>query len=105
MGAERKISFAPAMASRWRQRRLCVLVAESAEPAMLRDISASGAFLETSARPPLGAVVELRHPEAGAIVGIVNSLARDGLGLGFDCNARSMAFALAAITADMSRPG
>lgn len=104
MGAERKITIATTMASRWRRRPMCVLVADNAEPAMLRDISASGAFLETNARPPLGATVELRHPEAGAIPGIVRSLAYDGIAIGFDCGEQSMAFALAAITADMSRP-
>ena len=104
MGAERKITGVTAMASRWRRRRLCILVEDNAEPAMLRDVSAAGAFLETNARPPLGAAVELRHPEAGAIRGTVRSLAHDGIVIGFDCDEQSVAFALAAITADMSWP-
>ena len=92
------------MATRWRRRRMCVLIAESPSPAALRDVSASGAFVETNARPALGAHVELRHPEAGTIMGEVRTLADDGIGICFDCGERSVAFALAAIAADMSRP-
>lgn len=72
--------------------------------AALREVSAAGAFLETNARPALGARVTLRHPEAGTIGAVVRSLASDGITLGFDTGSASMAFALAAITADMSRP-
>ena len=91
------------MASRWRRRRMCVLIADHPAPAALREISATGAFLETNARPPLGAAVELHHPEAGSIDAIVSSLASDGIALGFACGEASVAFALAAIAADMSR--
>jgi hypothetical protein len=104
MGAAGRIEGASAMASRWRRRRMCVLIADHPSPAALRDISATGAFLETNARPALGSAVELHHPEAGAIDAIVRSLADDGISLGFDCGEASMAFALAAIAADMSRP-
>lgn len=104
MGARRRFSGAAAMASRWRRRRMCVLVADLPVPAALRDVSASGAFLETAARPPLGSGIELHHPEAGAIRGVVSSLAGDGIAIGFDCCEASVAFALAAIAADMSRP-
>lgn len=96
---------ATAMASRWRRRQICVLVADRPAPAALRDISATGAFLETNCRPSLGTTVELRHPEAGAIAGTVSSLASDGIRIGFAGNEKSVAFALAAITADMSDPG
>ena len=92
------------MASRWRRRRMCVLIADNPCPAALRQVSAAGAFLETNARPVLGASVELHHPEAGAIEGQVSSLADDGIGLAFRTSERSVAFALAAIAADMSRP-
>ena len=92
------------MASRWRRRRMCVLIAEHPAPAALREVSAMGAFLETNARPPLGASVELHHPEAGAILAEVRGLADDGISIGFPCGERSVAFALAAIAADMSRP-
>lgn len=83
---------------------MCVLIADLPVPAALRDVSAAGAFVETRARPKLGAGVELHHPEAGAIAGIVRSLASDGIGIDFPVNEASVAFALAAITADMSRP-
>ncbi len=104
MGARRKFISAAAMASRWRRRRMCVLIADLPVPAALREISATGAFLETNARPALGAGVELHHPEAGAIAGIVQGVSGDGISIGFDCSEQSVAFALAAITADMSRP-
>ena len=55
--------------------------------------------------PPLGAIVELRHPDAGSIIGEVRTLADDGVGISFTFGERSVAFALAAIAADMSRPG
>jgi hypothetical protein len=84
---------------------MCVLVADTPAPAALREISARGAFLETNARPPLGASVELRHPEAGSIAATVYSVAFDGIRLGFPCSEASVAFAVAAIAADMSRPG
>lgn len=92
------------MASRWRRRRMCVLIADLPMPVALREISAAGAFLETSARPPLGAGVELHHPEAGAIRGVVRSLAKDGIAIGFDRCEAAVAFAMAAIAADMSAP-
>lgn len=83
---------------------MCVLIADLPMPAALREVSATGAFLETNARPPLGTGVELRHPEAGAISGTVCSVAEDGIAIGFECGEQSVAFALAAITSDMSRP-
>ena len=104
MGARRQFIGATAMASRWRRRRMCVLIADLPVPAALREVSATGAFLETNARPALGTGVELHHPEAGAIAGIVRSVADDGIAIGFDCGEDSVAFALAAITSDMSRP-
>lgn len=92
------------MVSRWRRRRMCVLMGETPAPAALRDVSARGAFVETNARLPIGRSVELHHPEAGAIAGIVRSVARDGMAIDFACSERSVAFALAAIASDMSRP-
>jgi hypothetical protein len=93
------------MASPWRRRRMCVLVAGEAAPAALRTVAATGAFLETNLRPEPGSRVELHHPEAGAIDGIVEAITRDGIRLVFPCTEHSVAFALAAITADMSKPG
>ena len=92
------------MASRWRRRTTCVLIAGSPAPAALREISGTGAFLETAVRPPLGAGVELHHPEAGAISGTVSGVDVDGIRIGFACGEASVAFALAAIAADMTRP-
>jgi hypothetical protein len=104
MGAIGKIRVGSAMASRWRRRRMCVLVADLPAPAALREISASGAFVETNARPALGETVELRHPEAGAIQARVEGLAPDGVRLAFAYSEHSMGFALAAIASDMSDP-
>ena len=104
MGAVGTLKDRGAMASPWRRRRMCVLIGDSPAPAALREVSARGAFLETNARPELGREVELRHPEAGSILGTVRSLADDGVQLSFACSERSVAFALAAISADMSRP-
>lgn len=83
---------------------MCILVADRPAPAALRTVCATGAMVETNARPELGSRIELHHPEAGIIDGIVRSISNDGVGIGFTCSEASMAFALAAITADMSRP-
>ena len=92
------------MASRWRRRRMCILFAGSPSPAALREVSGRGAFLETNARPALGASVVLRHPEAGAIEATVQAVSDDGIRIRFAGTEQSIAFALAAIAADMSRP-
>ncbi|HKT15370.1 MAG TPA: hypothetical protein VJR87_08180 [Allosphingosinicella sp.] len=104
MAARRKFIGRAAMASRWRRRRMCVLIADLPVPAALREISATGALVETNAQPALGASVELHHPEAGAIAGVVRALSNGGVEIGFACGEQSVAFALAAITADMSNP-
>jgi hypothetical protein len=104
MGAAASLDAQSNMASRWRRRRMCVLIADTPCPAALRQVSAAGAFLETNARPALGASVELHHPDAGAIEAEVSSLTNEGIGLVFQTSERSVAFALAAIAADMSRP-
>lgn len=83
---------------------MCVLIDDLPAPAALRDVSATGAFLETNARPALGRTVELHHPDAGAIVGTVRAVGPDGVSIGFVCGERSVGFALAAIAADMSHP-
>lgn len=92
------------MASRWRRRQMCVLIGDFPAPAALRDVSATGAFLETNSRPSLGAGIELHHPDAGIIVGTVEAISVDGISMAFECGEQSVAFALAAITADMSGP-
>src|SRR5262245_29464079 len=104
MGAVRRLGNKTRMATPWRRRRMCVLVAGKPSPAALRDVTARGAFLETAARPRVGAKVELHHPEAGAIEGKVWAIAADGIAIAFTCSERSVAFALAAIVADMTSP-
>ena len=104
MSAVRILNGRSSMASPWRRRRMCVLVAGAAAPAALREISATGAFLETGVRPGVGDQVELRHPDAGTITGRVRALAEDGIAIAFACGEASVAFALAAIAADMSKP-
>lgn len=103
MAARRKFNGSEAMASRWRRRRMCVLIAELPVPAALRHVSATGAFLETSARPAIGSAVELHHPDAGAIPATVSAVASDGISIGFQCGEMSVAFALAANFSDMTR--
>lgn len=103
MGAVRNLDGG-SMASRWRRRRMCVLIADRPAPAALREVSAAGAFVETHVRPPVGALVELRHPDAGTIEGRVQAVSADGIAITFVRGDRSVAFALAAIAADMSRP-
>jgi len=103
MGALGRIDRDSGMATRWRRRRMCVLLAGGPAPAALRDVSARGAFVETNARPAIGERVELRHPHAGSISGVVTGLAADGVQLAFACGEASVAFALAAIAADMTR--
>ena len=104
MAARPHITARPAMASRWRRRRMCILIDDNPAPAALRSISGSGAFIETNARPPLGQRVALSHPEAGTIAAQVSMIAPDGIGLIFDGDERAVAFALAAISSDMSSP-
>lgn len=103
MAVADRIGRDTAMATRWRRRRMCVLVAGGPSPAALREVSASGAFVETNARPEIGSRVELHHPEAGAIEGIVRALAADGIQISFACSESTVAFAMAAIAADMTR--
>ena len=104
MAAVGRIGSGNRMATRWRRRRMCLLVTGNPAPAALRTICATGAFVETRARPGLGDSVELHHPEAGAIAATVRSLAPDGVELAFPFGEAAVAFALAAIAADMSRP-
>jgi len=105
MAARREIIPPMAMASRWRKRPICVLTVDQPVPAALRELSARGAFLETNARPALGTMVSLSHPEAGTIAAVVSALAGDGIRLRFERSPASMAFAMAALAADMTRPG
>jgi len=93
-----------AMASPWRRRRVCQLVlGENFESVALRHIDARGARLDTLTPPALGSTVVLRHPDAGSIQARVAEIGDDGIRVAFDRNEAAVAFALAAITADMTR--
>lgn len=93
------------MASPWRRRRMCLLVADGVAPAALCAVSAAGALVETSARPGIGEPVELRHPEAGNIRAEVAGISGEGVMLRFDRGTAAVAFALTAIGTDMSGRG
>ncbi len=82
--------------------RLCLLIWSNGPAAgRLRDISADGTFIETDARPAIGDVVLLEHPEAGTIQAQVMRLARDGIGLSFASEAQGVHFAMAAIAQEL----
>ncbi len=86
------------------RRPLCLLIADRPMPAALRGVSGAGAWIETAARPACGAKVRLRHPDAGTIAGEVVGYDKEGLHLAFDRSEAAVAFALAAIAADMIAP-
>ena len=86
------------------RRSLCLIVADRPMPAALREVSGAGAWVETPARPPQGARVTLRHPDAGTIEAEVVAHDLIGLRLAFGRDERAVAFALAVIAADMSWP-
>jgi hypothetical protein len=88
---------------RFRGASLCVIVTESGEtPARIRNISATGAFVETSARLGLDQIVRLRHPEAGEIPARVAGVAAGGAALAFTLGDPAATFALSAMAADMT---
>ncbi|MBC7985950.1 MAG: hypothetical protein H7X93_04675, partial [Sphingomonadaceae bacterium] len=70
--------------------------------AALAAISGRGARIETQAILERGARVRLRHPVAGAINAIVADVAGEGMTLDFEPGPGAIAFALAAIAADMT---
>ncbi|MBV9842052.1 MAG: hypothetical protein JOY99_11105 [Sphingomonadaceae bacterium] len=104
MGAALRFPTKHKMATPWRRRRMCILIADRPSPAALRDISGKGATIETRAKVEIGRAVKLHHPDAGTIPAKVVGLEAGAVRLAFDKGERAMAFALAAITSDMSRP-
>src|SRR3546814_8379289 len=105
MAARRRFNTESGMATRWRRRRMCVLLCDGPFPASLRQVSANGAFLETNARPAIGRQIELLHPDAGQISAAVEGHGLEGIQIRFDGSAPAAAFALTAIVAEMSPPG
>jgi PilZ domain len=89
--------------ARFRSRRLCLIVAGTrCDAARLREISATGAALDTNARPPLGEAVRLKHPEAGEIAARVSRHTREGISLSFDLDDGAVSFAMLALATDMT---
>lgn len=100
----RRIDRPEAMASRWRRRQVCeLLAAGEAQSVALRDVSGTGATLDTNLPPALGSKVELRHPHAGSIFARVSEIGESGIRVSFDGREAAIAFALGAIAADMTR--
>lgn len=103
MTALARLQSKDAMATRWRRRRVCTLVTAIETPATLRTLSATRLHLDTDARPTLGEVATLRHPEAGAITGRIDAHEPTGIALRLDGSETAVAFVLAATASDMSR--
>lgn len=91
------------MASPWRRRSLCVLVAGRPVEVALCDVSARGARVATELPLPLGAAVELHHPEAGMMSAYVVACEAGALRLAFASGPQAIGFALAATASDMTR--
>ena len=93
------------MASRWRRRQVCALIDGDGRQwqVALRMIDGRGARLEGGPPPALGTSVELVHPEAGAIGATVSEIGTGCFRIRFDDSERAVAYALAAIAADMTR--
>lgn len=89
---------------RFRSARICTLSTEMGDhPSRLRSISAAGALLDTSARPPVGEHLSLHHPAGGEIGAQVVRHSLSGIAVSFEVNEASAAFALRAIVTDMTR--
>jgi hypothetical protein len=77
-------------------------VAGDSHGGKLVEVSASGAFIETKLRLPLGTLVVLSHETGGRICGSIVRLAPDGFGMAFDLGEPSVTFALRTIAGNMS---
>lgn len=98
-----RVDWPGAMASRWRRRRICELLAEGqCIKGALVDISGSEARLDTDLALALGSEVELHHPYAGSITGRVSEISERGIRISLDRQEGAVAFALGAIAADMT---
>ncbi|MCZ4340832.1 hypothetical protein O4H52_04400 [Sphingomonadaceae bacterium G21617-S1] len=93
-----------AMASRWRRRRVCQLIGdEGRQSVALRSIDGRGAWLDSDHPHALGSIVELHHPEAGSIRATVSEIGLGSIRISFDGAEQAIAYALSAITSDMTR--
>lgn len=87
---------------RFRVRSLCMLEGDDGlVTGRLRDISATGAFLETSHRPRLGSAALLHHPAVGVHACEVARHALDGIAVSFALGEGAVRFALSVISAEM----
>jgi hypothetical protein len=93
------------MATPWRRRRMCVLHADVPSPAALETVSGRGATIRSNAEPACGTIVRLVHPAAGEITAEVHAISETGIELNFAGDEDSVAFALSAVAADMTRSG
>ncbi|MEO0501637.1 MAG: hypothetical protein AAF205_13995 [Pseudomonadota bacterium] len=85
------------------QRGACLIISEDTHaPGRLRDLSATGAFVETTSRPGYDCKVALVHPVVGAIIADVSAHARDGIALSFKPTEESAAFVYAATADDLT---
>lgn len=91
------------MATPWRRRRMCVIHADAPSPAALESVSGRGATIRSNASPECGTKIRLVHPAAGEIIAEVHAISEAGIELSFACDEESVAFALSAVAADMTR--
>lgn len=68
----------------------------------LEEVSASGAYIVTDHRLPLGTLVSVQHPTGGNIMASVVRMTAAGFGVAFDLGEPSVTFALRAIAGDMT---
>lgn len=90
-------------AARYCVRSICVLeTPDGPLTGRLRDISGTGAFIETEHQVAIGTRVRLIHSVAGAIETKVSRVSEDGLGLLFSLGDESVTFALRTVAAEMT---
>ncbi len=81
--------------------RNCILVTDHPSPAEVTDVLGNRADIKTSACPPVGARVELHHPEGGVLTANVVARLRNGIAVTFNAGDRSARYALSALTNEL----